>query len=51
VCLNIIQRKRNETQPPDWVISPPPKHIEVADKKYKLGTSDLSKIKVIELEV
>lgn len=51
VCLNIIQKKRNEVQPPQWIISPPPKHIEVADKKFKLGTSDLSKIKIVELEV
>lgn len=51
VCLNIIQKKRDETQPPKWIISPPPKHIEVADKKYKLGTSDLSRIKLVELEV
>jgi hypothetical protein len=51
VCLNIIQKKRNEVQPPQWIISPPPKHIEVADKKFKLGTSDLSKIRIVELEV
>ena len=51
VCLSIIAKKRNETQPPEWVISPPPKHIEVADKKYKLGTSDLAKIKIVEMEV
>lgn len=51
VCLNIIQKKRNEVQPPQWIISPPPKHIEVADRKFKLGTSDLSKIRIVELEV
>lgn len=51
VCLDIIQKKRNATQPPAWVISPPPKHIEVADKKYHLGTSDLSRIKIVEVEV
>jgi hypothetical protein len=51
VCLDIIQKKRNATQPPNWIISPPPKHIEVADTKYHLGTSDLSKIKIVELEV
>jgi len=51
VCLDIIQKKRNATQPPTWVISPPPKHIEVADKKYKLGVSDLSKIKIVEVQV
>lgn len=51
VCLDIIQKKRNETQPPNWVISPPPKHIEVADKKYHMGTSDLSKIKLVEVQM
>lgn len=51
VCLDIIQKKRNAVQPPNWIISPPPKHIEVADKKYHLGVSDLSKIKIVELEV
>ena len=51
VCLSIIAKKRNQTQPPEWVISPPPKHIEVADTKYKLGTSDLAKIKIVEMEV
>lgn len=50
VCLRIIQKKRNEVQPPEWVLSPPPKHIEVADKKYGLGTSDLSKIEVVEVK-
>lgn len=50
VCLSIIQRKRDEVQP-DWVLSPPPKHIEVADKKYKLGTSDLRRIKIVDVRV
>jgi hypothetical protein len=51
VCLDIIQKKRNEVQPPEWLLSPPPKHIEVADKKYGLGTSDLTKIKVVKIDV
>jgi len=51
VCLSLIVKKRNEVQPPQWIISPPPKHIEVADTKYKLGTSDLSKIRIVEMEV
>lgn len=50
VCLNIIQKKRNEVQPPEWLLSPPPKHIEVADKKYGLGTSDLTKIEVVKID-
>lgn len=51
VCLDIIQKKRNETQPPQWLLSPPPKHIEVADKKFGLGTSDLNKIKIVRVDV
>jgi len=51
VCLNILQRKRNEINPPEWLLSPPPKHIEVADKKFGLGTSDLKKIKIVTVEV
>jgi hypothetical protein len=44
VCLKIIQGKRNEYNEEPWPLSPPPKHIMVADQKYKLGTSDASKI-------
>lgn len=51
VCLKLIQRKRNEVQPPEWLLSPPPKHIEVADSKFGLGTSDLAKIKIVDLKV
>ncbi len=51
VCLDIIQKKRDEVQPPKWMINPPPKHIEVADKKYGLGTSDLNKIEVVTIKV
>jgi len=51
VCLNIIQKKRNEAQPPEWLLSPPPKHIQVADTKYGLGTSDLAKIEIVDLKV
>lgn len=50
-CLNVLQKKRNEVSPPEWLLSPPPKHIEVADKKYGLETSDLSKIKIIQVEL
>lgn len=51
VCLSIIQKKRNEVRPPNWIISPPPKHIEVADTKYHLGVSDLARIKVVNVQV
>lgn len=46
VCLKIIQGKRNDYNKEPWPLSPPPKHITVADEKYKLGTSDASKIEV-----
>jgi hypothetical protein len=46
VCLKIIQGKRNEYSGKVWPISPPPKHIAVADKKYGLGTSEASQIEV-----
>lgn len=51
VCLDILQKKRNQTRPPEWTLSPPPKHIAVADTKFKLGTSDLSRIEIVELRV
>ncbi|MDO8587568.1 MAG: DUF362 domain-containing protein [Armatimonadota bacterium] len=51
VCLSVLQKKRNEVQPPEWILNPPPKHIEVADKKYGLGTSHLNKIKLVNIKV
>ena len=49
VCLQLIQAKRNEYKKEFWELNPPPKHIEIADKKYKLGISDLSKIEVVKI--
>jgi uncharacterized protein (DUF362 family) len=49
VCLRICQMKRNLFKGEEWPISPPPKSIAAADKKYKLGTSDPSKIKLMKL--
>lgn len=46
VCLKIIQGKRNDHKGRSWPLSPPPKHIAVAESKYHLGTSDSSKIDV-----
>jgi len=48
VCLKILQEKRNEFRGREWQISPPAKHIYVADKKYGLGNSDWNKIELHE---
>lgn len=49
VCLKIIQAKRDEFKGEKWEVSPPPKHIAIADTKYGLGTSDLSKIDIVKI--
>lgn len=49
VCLNICQVKRNLFKGEAWPITPPPDFIAAADKTYKLGTSDPTKIKLIKL--
>jgi len=49
VCLRICQVKRNLFKGEEWPISPPPDSIYSADKNYKLGTSDPTKIKLIKL--
>ncbi len=47
VCLALIQKKRDLFKNESWPVSPPPVCIASADTKYKLGTSDPSKIKLI----
>ncbi len=51
VCLKILQDKRNEFKGRHWIISPPAKHIFVADKKYGLGNSDWDRIDLKEFIV
>lgn len=51
VCLKILQEKRNEFKGMDWPINPPVKHLFVADRKYGLGNSDLTRIEVKEYMV
>jgi uncharacterized protein (DUF362 family) len=48
-ALRIIQGKRDEYKKEKWMLSPPPLHITLADTKYKVGTSDLSRIELIKL--
>lgn len=49
VGVSIIQNKRNEYFGEERPISPPPKHIFLADSRHHLGTADLSKIELIKL--
>lgn len=49
ICLKICQIKRNLFKGEEWPITPPPDFIAAADKNYKLGTSDPTKIKLVKL--
>jgi hypothetical protein len=49
VCLKICQAKRHLFKGEDWPITPPPDNIAAADKTFKLGTSDPTKIKLVKL--
>ncbi len=47
--LRIIQAKRRDYFGEERQLNPPPKHIEVADTKYGLGTANPEKIELIKL--
>jgi len=49
ICARIIQAKRDAYKGYSWPISPPAKHIEVADVKYGLGVSDPARIDLVKL--
>lgn len=49
VGLQIMMARRKEYFGEERPLSPTPHHIEIADRKYGLGTSDLSKIEIIKL--
>jgi len=49
ICARIIQAKRDASKGYSWPISPPAKHIEVADVKYGLGVSDPARIDLVRL--
>ena len=51
VCLKILQEKRNDYKNREWPISPPAKHIAMADIKYGLGHSDWGEIELEEHEI
>jgi len=47
--LRLIQEKRLQFFGKEIALETPPKHIVVADKKYKLGTSDPKQIEFVKL--
>ena len=49
VSLKIIQRQRSRYKKEEWMISPPPFHVALADTRYKVGTSDLRLIDLVKL--
>jgi len=49
VGLRLIMAKRRKELGPAQELPPVPKHIQLADTKYGLGTSDLNKIELIKM--
>jgi hypothetical protein len=46
VCLKVILQKRQALRGEPWPLSPPPLCVEMADKKYGLGTSPMEQIQL-----
>jgi len=49
IGLRLIMAKRAEKLGKAQALPPVPKHIEIADKKHGIGTSDINKIELIKL--
>jgi uncharacterized Fe-S center protein len=49
VALKLVMAKRRQELGPGQELPPVPKHIQIADTKYGLGTSDINKIELIKL--
>jgi hypothetical protein len=49
IGLRLIMAKRLQELGPGQELPPVPKHIQVADTKYGVGTSDTDKIELIKL--
>ena len=46
VCLKVILQKRQALRGEPWPLSPPPLCVEMADRKYGLGTSRMEQIQL-----
>jgi hypothetical protein len=49
IALELLRAKRREVLGPGRELPPVPIHIEAADKKHGIGTSDLNKIELVKL--
>jgi len=49
VCMKILEAKRREFKGADWPISPPPKHVFLAESKYRLGHANIDNIELVKL--
>jgi hypothetical protein len=49
VCMKIFEAKRREFKGADWPISPPPKHVFLAESKYRLGHANIDNIELVKL--
>jgi hypothetical protein len=49
VCLKVIMQKRQALRGEPWPLSPPPMVVEMADKRYGLGTSNLDEIRIVRI--
>jgi len=49
VCLKVIMEKRQALRGEPWPLSPPPMVVEMADKRYGLGTSNLNEIEIVRI--
>jgi len=49
ICARILQAKRDEYKGYSWPLSPPAKHMKIADRVYRLGVSDPKRIDLIKL--
>lgn len=49
IGLKLIMAKRRQEFGPAQELPPVPKHIQIADTKYGLGTSDINRIELIKL--
>ena len=49
VCMKIFEAKRRDFKGADWPISPPPKHVRVAEEKYRLGHAKMENIELVKL--
>lgn len=49
VCMKILEAKRREYKGEEWPISPPPKLIFTAERKYRLGHANMENIEIVKL--